>query len=412
MGIEGFYKWIKEEYTDCIYSYKSESIPKYYDHVYIDLNYLLHMCNYNSNNMVHTINKLKMIILDIAIKTQPKKSLNLFCDGVAPMAKLIEQRKRRENNITEDNLNNSTLNFTPGTIFLHNLKSNLNNIIKIIENQLCINIYADIEGDGEGELKIKNKLLDNYLKSNQDTHILATTDADVVLMSLANISYQNTYILLKDNILSIKQLLELHTNKYGKSEFPHIDFSFLNLFLGNDYIPKLKYISNDKLWGAYKKNLCDYKYLINDKYELNNEFLNDILTDIIANIKLCYYKKITLKDLDFRKIKNYLDGISWTFIMYRHGRCLDYRYIYNNDSSIDPLSLQIYLFENKYKLTIIKNPNIINNNLCALILLPNKAQTLIDEKYRDFTIKIQDNNLTESDIDQIVKSFNKYKLNS
>jgi 5'-3' exonuclease len=395
MGIEGFYKWVKESYPTAIYPITKE----YFDNVYIDLNYLLHMCNYNSNDMKHTINKLKTIILDINIKTQPAKSLNLFCDGVAPLAKLLEQRKRRlDHSIveSEDTTENDYLNFTPGTLFLENLESNLNQIIKIIENQLCIKINVDIVGDGEGELKIKNALLQNYSKSKKDTHILVTTDADVILMAMSNYSYKNTYILLKDNILSLDLLLKAHTKIFGTSEYSHLDFSFLNLFLGNDYIPKLKYISNEKLWESYKQNLIQHKYLIDDKNNINVNFLIDIITDVIAKIKICYYKKITLKDLDMSKIKNYLDGVTWTFLMYKRGKCIDYKYIYNYDTSIDPLSLQIYLLNNEYKLNIIKNDNIINKNLCALILLPKRALNLVDNKYHKFI-----NNSTDKIINKI-----------
>lgn len=384
MGIEGFYKWIKEEYSDSILSYNDKDIPQYFDHVYIDLNYLLHMCNYNSNNMTHTINKLKNIIMDITIKTQPTKSLNLFCDGVAPMAKLLEQRKRRIEHIMYDTSGDSTLNFTPGTIFLETLEEKLHQIIKIIKNQLCINIHIDIVNDGEGELKIKNKLLENYSKSKIDNHILVTTDADVVLMAMSNYSYKNTYILLKDNVLSLNKLLNLHTLRYGKSESPHTDFSFLNLFMGNDYIPKLKHISVNKIWNAYKQNLSQYKYLVNNLNELNNEFLIDIFTDVIANIKLCYYKKISLEDYDMNKIKNYLDGITWTYVMYKNGICNDYKYIYNYDTTIDPLSLQIFLFQNKLILKLNKNINNIDKNLCAILLLPKKGIELIDKKYHKF----------------------------
>ena len=223
MGIEGFYKWIKDDYSEAIYSYDSENIPKYFNHAYIDLNYLLDMCNYNSNNIIHTINKLKNIIMDIVIKTQPNKTLNLFCDGVAPLAKLLEQRKRRIEHTIYDtkliSLEDSTLNFTPGTIFLETLEEKLQQIINIIKNQFCIDIYVDIINDGEGELKIKNQLLKNYSKSNLDTHILITTDADVVLMAMSNYSYTNSYILLKDNILSLDKLLKLHITKYGNQNY-------------------------------------------------------------------------------------------------------------------------------------------------------------------------------------------------
>lgn len=48
MGITNFYKWIKTDYANCIKPIGNRC----YDHVYIDLNYLLHMCYYNCDDIL------------------------------------------------------------------------------------------------------------------------------------------------------------------------------------------------------------------------------------------------------------------------------------------------------------------------------------------------------------------------
>lgn len=53
MGITNFYKWIKTDYANCIKPINGEC----YNHVYIDMNYLLHMCIYDCTNLDVLIKK-------------------------------------------------------------------------------------------------------------------------------------------------------------------------------------------------------------------------------------------------------------------------------------------------------------------------------------------------------------------
>ncbi len=76
MGIDGFHNWIEKEYPEAYVDIKTDKTV--YHHAYIDLNYLLHLCHYNSVDETHLINKMSLLILDICAKIQPAISLNLF----------------------------------------------------------------------------------------------------------------------------------------------------------------------------------------------------------------------------------------------------------------------------------------------------------------------------------------------
>ena len=121
MGIGGFNAWIEKDYSDAYTNIVTSK--EIYHHLYIDLNYLLHLCHYNSNDTVHLLNKMSMIIVDTCTKVQPVKSLNLYCDGTAPLAKMVIQRERRCQNIKiSDDIFKTSLNFTPGTQFIEELQ--------------------------------------------------------------------------------------------------------------------------------------------------------------------------------------------------------------------------------------------------------------------------------------------------
>ena len=422
MGITNFYKWIKSEYSNCIKNIDN----KCYNHVYIDINYLLHLCYHNSNDLNHMMNKMATIILDICVKTQPSDSLNLYCDGTSPFAKLLLQRERRFNMTDDSGLNsglNSSLNFTPGTIFIKSIPAKLSKILDIIKNQFNIEVNIDVIEPGESEIKIKNKLLQNYYNNKNKSHILVTNDADVILILTSHESYKKCNILLYNDVLSIDQLINEHNKKFGISEHPNLDFSFLNLFVGNDYLPKLAFTSIESLWNAYKFNinlLSKEKYLIKfNKYNemiINYDLLFDIFNTIInkmSKVKLKKYNDI----YDSEIYQNYFNGLIWNMKMYNTGYCNDYYYFCLMKKPIDIINLILFLSDKK---TQIINYNIINkpisSELCSILILPESGRNLIDNKYHKFIdklnkkINIYDKNfkITKENISFIIDKFNKF----
>ena len=169
--------------------------------------------------------------------------------------------------------------------------------------------------------------------------------------------------------------------------YPQLDFSFLNLFNGNDYFPKLKYINTDKLWKAYQNAL--YKFpegLVDNKLNINKLFLIKILENIVATVDYKILKKTHLTEYNDSYLDNYLQGLNWCLNMYFTGAYKDncymsYRY------SPDPLHLSIYLTDNNITLKYITNNKLfIPEDLGCLLLLPEKALSLMDNntKYQDF----------------------------
>ena len=405
MGITNFYKEIKLKYKEAFYLINNEI----FEYLHIDMNCLLHKCNYNCISVEEIINKIRFVILEITKKVQPTKGIYLFCDGTSPFAKLLLQRERRFS--MEENL---SLNFTPGTVFLKSLPEKIGDIIEILKNHLNIDVFIDTLEPGESEIKIKNKILNNFNKNNKDKHILITTDADVILILLSHPSYKNCYILDHDIILSLKKLYELHQIKYNLLDDANIDFAFLSLLMGNDYLPKINLLTFDKLWESYKLNVKNNKLInnINEKFILDLNMFINILNDIIGKIG----KKYKFKTNSNEHLKNYIDGLKWNIDMYINGNCSDYHFIMNNNNLIEILNLIIYFktFDNNFldlERNIYNKP--IESELCGILLIPFKSKELIDKKYHKFLeenkyIYDKSYNIDEKNLYNLIKKFKKY----
>lgn len=382
MGITNFYKEIKLKYPDAFFSIFDEI----FEFLYIDLNCILHKCTYNCENIDEIIKKITYTIFEICKKSQPTKCLYLFCDGTSPFAKLLLQRERRFS------MNESlSLNFTPGTVFLKQLPSKLNDLINIIRLHLNIDVYIDSLNPGESEIKIKNKILENYSKNTEDKHVLITTDADVILILTSDISYKKCYILDHDILLSIEKLINLHKKEYNLLNNSHLDFSFLNLLLGNDYLPKVSSINFNNLWESYSYNIYNENLIQIKKNEfiLNKYLLINILTDILGGLKKNVLTKIKNKKEYFNNLNilNYFDGLKWNFDMYINGKCNDYNFIIEDKNNINIINFIIFLntideLHIDMKREIINKP--INSELCGILLIPYQCKNLIDNKYHQF----------------------------
>lgn len=391
MGIDGFHKWISSEYDDIYYDINDTN--KVFHHLYIDLNYLLHLCHYNSNDETHLINKMSVVIMDICSKVCPVISLNLFCDGTAPFAKMVLQRERRNKNQNQnDDIFKTSLNFTPGTNFIKDMSIKLEKCIKTIRTYFNIKVNIDSIAPGEAEIKIKNKLIQNYNRNKDHSHLLVTNDADVVLILASDETYIKTNILLNNKVLPINELLIKHFNKYNPTfnKVNNLDFVLLSILLGNDYVPKIGELSPKKIWDSYQQNVDKYKYILkinkeNDiKFEFNKDFLIDILNDCVGKIgktKILKNNKLYCNEL----YKNYFDGILWTLTMYNLGRCYNYDYICNYNKPIDILNLILYLYDYDIKNFKFIETKPIPSVLCGILLLPeNASKELIDKKYKKF----------------------------
>jgi hypothetical protein len=392
MGITGFNAHITKTYPS---AYKQQTIIKncmFFNHIYIDLNYLLHICSYKSNNPKQIISKVEYHIKLICSRYIPTQSLNLCSDGVAPFAKLFVQRERRLGEIRNSDitsLSTSSLNFTPGSIFMTTLHEKFAKLINSIKIAYKVDVNMFNLDPGEAEIKIKKLIETNNIINSDSYHLVVSNDADQVLIQCSTLYYKNIYILIESKepvILSIGKLISLHQEKYGSSKFPSFDFAFLNLLNGNDYFPKIKYSTIDKLWNAYKFSIKTFGELVSEiePLQINLKCLSKIISRVIAQTSPKLISNPTLQDYNYDAYNLYLDGLLWCSRMYMTGECSDYSYIYDSNINPEPLLFLMHINKTNLRYGVYKNKKPISNDLCVLLLMPLSAKSLCDERLHNF----------------------------
>jgi len=303
----------------------------------------------------------------------------LICaDGVAPLAKMFQQRKRRYLNIHKNTLDNVAITWdtnaiTPGTLFMDKLNDALNDALNGYINKHNTNdkkiIYSGSDECGEGEHKIFHRLKDTPVS---DKIIIHGLDADLIILSLMS-HKENIYLMreMKDphtnstvfNYLNIKELrkailCELKTS-WNIVAVDATDCDLIETYctacsiLGNDFIPhlltiELKNNGIDTLLSAAKRAIQTNGLLVHNG-AINHNCLIDIFKEL-ANTededihRICekYIKKKapyapggTPVPSDYYGLKNKDPLIYTIYNSPNKWRQEYYRLIFDNNISID-----------------------------------------------------------------------------
>jgi 5'-3' exoribonuclease 1 len=103
MGVPKFFRWLSERYPRINQVLDDASDAPDIDHLYFDMNGILHMCTHPNDDELTPRMSDEQIMqniedhLDRCISeiVRPKRSIYFAVDGVAPRAKLNQQRGRR-----------------------------------------------------------------------------------------------------------------------------------------------------------------------------------------------------------------------------------------------------------------------------------------------------------------------------
>lgn len=338
MGVPGFFAWLLK--------YKSNSIildklDVNIDCLYIDANCLFHPKCFEILKLYpneKNIQKLESLMIknildyiDFIIKlTKPSTLIYIAVDGVAPIAKIDQQRKRRYKSYYDNKFRNelmtkysiphndswSNVVITPGTQFMEKLHNKLVNFITNHPEKDKI-MYSSYKEEGEGEHKIYAYMKDKF-KHQKLVHVIYGLDADLIFLSLAS-NFTSLYLLregqefgkknVQFNYVDIDQT-KIMINEIMNDRIEHNgdeingevngginkninycnDFIILCYFLGNDFIPHLPSIDIKKdgmdiLINAYTDMiLYTNETLIDDDYNLNLTSLK-IFIKSLANIE-------------------------------------------------------------------------------------------------------------------------------
>lgn len=304
MGIPSYFKHIITSYREIIKELDNKLTV---NNLYLDSNSIIYDVvssidkidkNIEENIIKLVCNKIAYYIKEI----KPNKKVIIAFDGVAPAAKLCQQRTRRyktcmERQIFEKlgilELNKwNTIAITPGTKFMEKLDKKIKIYFKNSKKFDVEEIIVSGPGErGEGEHKIFEYIRDNKEYHNNSSSAIYGLDADLIMLSLNHVEYcKNIYLYRetpvfiksidstlepnKNYILDIpmmanKLVYELNTKKTIDNNNLIRDYIFIFFMMGNDFLPHFPSLNIrtdgiDRISCAYKETLEKCGHLTNN----------------------------------------------------------------------------------------------------------------------------------------------------
>lgn len=269
MGIPSFYGWIYRKYNNekgTILKEEEIGTAAAIQHLFFDYNSMIHPCAHkvlrelrentlrDEGETTETIEAL--IIEEVILYTRYVMNLvkadfvYIMIDGVAPRAKINQQRERRYKNFMlkkvfpDTSLEWDSNKITPGTMFMKKLRHALD---KLYSDYYKMHI-SDSDEIGEGEHKMM-EYIDTQLVGDGKICIYGL-DADLIMLSMQS-KRSDDIVLLRDNTFNSTMKEEQRTFTYLnihklkesiKQELPRQpgntiqDFVFACYMLGNDFL--------------------------------------------------------------------------------------------------------------------------------------------------------------------------------
>ena len=366
MGIKNFRTNLIETFPDIISNKKPNNIHT----LCIDLNGILHKVCHRAKTKESfkksLFNKLKRIL-----GTIKPKSISIFVDGQAILAKANTQIKRRNKHLYSESSGVSSLNLTPGTPFMEYIDSSIN---EFLDNLNITTYYSSSKENNEGEIKLFEWLLNNNIKSR--TCILGS-DSDIIVLALASRPLLDLYIFDENKYLSLFKLIEklsgLYNKKFNYNWHPvRLDFVLLSFLQGNDYNNKVSDFK--KLFKSYMKlQTKKIKFLVNKNCNLN---LGNI-KKLFLNIKTTYPITCTSND-----VNEYFKAIKWNLDLYQQK--LNTRFIPNySDVNVNA----IIKFMPETIESVGENINWLKPEVFTLLLMPSTGKDLLPNHLKHFLEK-------------------------
>jgi len=308
MGIPSYFSYIIKNYQlllQPIHSYKNTNS---FDNFYLDCNSIIYDSIYTIDfSQLHDMDSQVNSIISCVINkieeyiylVKPTNNVFIAFDGVAPVAKLEQQRGRRYKSWYQNEMSRmifkkdkddawNTTAITPGTKFMYEL----NDIITKHFNEQSFTKYnisniivSGSNSVGEGEHKLYEYIRSNPEKHSDQTTIIYGLDADLIMLSINHLNFCPNIYLFRETphfIQSIDSSLEANANyimdipELTKAIISYMnndreinikkdinkvyDYVFLCFFLGNDFLPHFPAVNIrtggvDKMMNAYRATI-------------------------------------------------------------------------------------------------------------------------------------------------------------
>jgi 5'-3' exoribonuclease 1 len=339
MGIPSYFSYIVKNHANIIRKLAAQNILIH--NLYLDCNSIIY-------DSVHSIDFTKLIesdsdtiiravcakILEYINLLKPSNNIYIAFDGVAPVAKLEQQRSRRYKSLYQNNISRTifkntsadpwnTTAITPGTVFMKKLNDRVRDVFNNPSKFGVTNIiFSGSDRCGEGEHKLFEYIRDFPEHHKNKNTVVYGLDADLIMLSINHLPIAENIYLFRETPHFIKSInSELEPNESYVIDIPELarvitldmnneselttdqqknriyDYIFLCFFLGNDFMPHFPSINIRT--GGVEKMLQAYKATIGST--------NENLT----NGKKIYWKNV-------RKLVEFLANNEEDFIKTEH----------------------------------------------------------------------------------------------
>jgi 5'-3' exoribonuclease 2 len=403
MGVPGFFLWLWKTYKAKNFVFTKAKIPddediSNIDYFLLDMNCMIHPICFETlkeenlsgkdafANIIKLENKMMNNVIQylekVILLANSKKGVYLAIDGVAPVAKMKQQRMRRFKSIKDkelfDNIRRkhkkpipffwSNSAITPGTQFMKRLTEKINEwAVNYSKTNSIDIIFSPSSIPAEGEHKLLQFIRNQKQAFN---YVVYGLDADLIFLMLST-KLDSIYLMREGNnmdnkkseemnfvsikkmkeciIDSVKKLLENITLALDNNRIID-DFIFICYLMGNDFLPHIPALdiyenAIDTLLENYVENvLMEGNYIIDRKdpdYINDSTFYNFMLRlasteeqTIVESYGKKKYKKVCPStdpfDIEMHKIENMQfrvnddiklgegNMIEWRFRHYNH----------------------------------------------------------------------------------------------
>jgi 5'-3' exoribonuclease 1 len=320
------------------------------------MNQIIHNCTHKDTDSATTrVSEDQMFIAifnyieHLFSKIKPKKLFFMAVDGVAPRAKMNQQRSRRFRTALDAEIaRNKAIHegielpkeppfdsncITPGTLFMAKLSKHLRYFVnkKVSEDEDWQGVEVVLSGHevpGEGEHKIMEYIRQAKAQKNYDPnmrHCLYGLDADLIMLGL--LSHDPHFCLLREEVtfgrqaksksseLEHQNFFLMHlclVREYLELEFAELkapralpfafdmervidDFILMAFFVGNDFLPNLPHLHINEgalalMFGVYKAVLPRAGGYINDGGVINVQRLG-LLLDELSHTEFRFFER-------------------------------------------------------------------------------------------------------------------------
>jgi 5'-3' exonuclease len=307
MGVSGFFSYIIKNHSKVLKKLSNNTITV--NNLYLDCNSIIY-------DAVHNIDFTKLVVSDIEtiinsvcckideyiFELKPNNIVYIAFDGVAPVAKLEQQRSRRYKSLYQNNISKSifkdakpdpwnTTAITPGTIFM----KKLNEFVRRKYNEpkkynIDSFVLSPSDKYGEGEHKLF-EFIRQFPELHKDKNtVIYGLDADLIMLSINHLPVSENIYLFRETPHFIKSInSELEPDESYIIDIPELakiitldmnngleqkinrvyDYIFLCFFLGNDFMPHFPSVNIrtggvDKMMNAYKATIGNTNEILTD----------------------------------------------------------------------------------------------------------------------------------------------------